>query len=142
MNEGQVKVMNILEDNGINTEWLEEEGTVFLEHPDYYTAVVGVTTDGSLVYDYNKMVEHSVEYDGYSYEDALDDLEYNTIRAIPYMPDPKPIIMYPVEQEFDEKGLKIYNAMIEISRQCEVCPLVSNCKEDECALFRIEKCLL
>lgn len=32
-----------------------------------------------------------------------------------------------------------YKIMLEISKQCEICPLREKCIENECVLFRIEK---
>lgn len=69
-----------------------EESIVF-ENPDYDNAIVGVDEDGRVVYDYNKMVEHLVETDGMTMEEAADFISYNTIRALPYAGEGSPIIM-------------------------------------------------
>jgi len=80
----------------------ELEDTVYLtklndEQADYVTAIIGVTDEGTLVYDYNKMVEYLMNTDNMSYEDAVEWIDYNTIRTLPYMGIMKPVIMYPIE---------------------------------------------
>lgn len=41
------------------------------------------------------MIEFLVKTDGMTYEDAIEFIDYNTIRAIPYMPN-GPIILMPL----------------------------------------------
>ena len=74
-----------------------EESTVF-ENPDYDDAIIGVDTDGHVVYDFEKMVEHLMREDGMEYEDAVEFIEYNTIRALPYIPS-HPIVMYHINED-------------------------------------------
>lgn len=71
------------------------EGSVVLENPDYADAFVGVTTDGRAVYDLEKMVVCLMEEDGMSEEDAREFIDYNTLRAIPYMESagPAPVVL-------------------------------------------------
>lgn len=81
-------------------EWLTSfgyEDTVVLESPDYVDAVVGVTTEGQVVYDWSKMAEHLVAKDGMSPEEAEEFVAYNTVRALPYMGEKRPVVMYSVE---------------------------------------------
>lgn len=59
--------------------------TIVLENPDYVTAIIGYTDEGSLVYDYDLMVKYLVDNEDMSEEDACDFISYNTMRAIPYM---------------------------------------------------------
>lgn len=74
------------------------EDTVVLESPDYVDAVVGVTIDGQVVYEWRKMVEHLVAKDGMSTEVAEEFAAYNTVRALPYMGEKRPIIMCSMEE--------------------------------------------
>ena len=70
-----------------NKELLVEMGyedVVILEDPDYDSAIIGVSESGRVIYDYDKMVEWLMETDGMSQEDAVDFIDYNTIRALPY----------------------------------------------------------
>lgn len=44
------------------------------------------------------MVESLMEEDGMEYSEAIEFIEYNTIRAIPYMGGRGPIILYPIDE--------------------------------------------
>ena len=50
-------------------------------------------TTGGALYDYDTVVECFCLKDGLSYEQASDMVDYNTERAIPYMPKPIPILV-------------------------------------------------
>lgn len=69
------------------------EDTVLFENPNFDTAIIGVTTDGRAVYDYQKMVEYLVMTDKISVDDAMDFIEYNTIRSLPYITN-APIVFH------------------------------------------------
>lgn len=70
------------------------EDTIILENPDYVEAVIGITDDGRLVYDYDLMTECLVQHDKMSPEEAMEFIDYNTIRALPYMGSMAPIVMH------------------------------------------------
>ena len=74
---------------------LPEDAIVF-DNMSYDGSIVGVTTDGRVVYDYNKMIDELMEDEGWSYEDAIEWIDYNTIRSLPYAGPHGPIIMYSV----------------------------------------------
>ena len=74
---------------------LPEDAIVF-DNMSYDGSIVGVTTDGRVVYDYDKMVEELMLDEEWSYEDAAEWINYNTIRALPYAGENGPIIMYPI----------------------------------------------
>lgn len=76
---------------------LEYEDAVILENPDYDSAIIGVSEDRRVIYDFDKMVEHLMETDGMTDEEAIEFIEYNTIRALPYFQN-APIIMYSLEK--------------------------------------------
>lgn len=81
-------------------EYLAERGfdeTSFFENPDFVDAIVGITDEGNLIYDYDKMVQSLVSEDEMNEEDAIEWIEYNTIRTIPYMGSGKPIITYSID---------------------------------------------
>lgn len=80
----------VLLDNGY-------EGVKYLVNYGYDSALVGVTTDNRAVYNYEKMVEWLMEEEGFSYEDAVEWIDYNTMRALGYMGSDAPIIIYPLE---------------------------------------------
>lgn len=73
------------------------EETVILENPSYSTAITGISSHGNLIYDYDLMIEDLIDNENMSYEDAIEFINYNTIRAIDYMGEFKPIIMMNIE---------------------------------------------
>ncbi len=60
---------------------------------------MGVTETGRVVYDYGKMAESLMFEDGMTYEDAIEFIEFNTVRALPYMGPNAPLILYPFDEE-------------------------------------------
>lgn len=58
--------------------------------------LIGVDSENRAVYDYDKMVEWIMKTDKCSYDDAVDWIEYNTIRSLPYIGDKAPIVVRPV----------------------------------------------
>ena len=72
------------------------EGVKYLTNYDYETALIGVTHDGRTVYDFEKMVEWLIETEGFTDVEAIEWIEYNTVRALPYMGSDSPIIVYPL----------------------------------------------
>ena len=81
---------------GVNLELRAElpEDAIVFDNMSYDGSIVGVTTDGRVVYDYDKMIEELMQDEGWSYEDAVEWIDYNTIRSIPYAGENAPIIMY------------------------------------------------
>lgn len=71
------------------------EDAVVFENPDYDNAIIGVTTDGQVVYDYDEMIVHLMEVDGMDEADAVDFIDYNTLRSLPYT-DGAPIVIYKI----------------------------------------------
>lgn len=63
------------------------EGAVILRNYDYdyETAVIGVNTEGRVVYSFEKMVKYLIDNEKMTEEEAIEWIEYNTIRALPYM---------------------------------------------------------
>ena len=68
------------------------ESLSLFDCPAYADVIIGMTHDNRIIYDYNKMAEHLVHHDGMEYEEAMEFLDYNVIRTLPYMPN-APIIM-------------------------------------------------
>lgn len=58
--------------------------TVVFEKPSYLKAIIGLSDDGALCYSYEKMIEWLMQEDGMDYEGAMEFIDYNTIRALPY----------------------------------------------------------
>ena len=75
------------------------EGVKYLVNYSYDTALIGVSEDGRAIYDFNKMVDYLVDKEGWSDEEAIEWIEVNTLRSLPYMGGDAPIIMYPLPLE-------------------------------------------
>lgn len=73
------------------------EGAIIFENPDFDEAIVGIDTEGRVVYDFDMMVECLMREDKISREDAIEFVEYNTIRSLGYVGEGAPIVMYRVE---------------------------------------------
>ena len=77
---------------------LDDEAIVF-NNPSFDNSIIGVTTDGQVVYDYEKMVEELMKDDDISEQEAIDWIEYNTIRALPYAGEMRPVIMFTFKED-------------------------------------------
>lgn len=77
------------------------EDVMFFSDFSYDDALIGVTHDNRAVYDYEKMVGWLVETEGFSEEDAVEWIDYNTVRALPYMGAGAPVIMYGLSDVFE-----------------------------------------
>ena len=75
------------------------EGVKYLTDFSYDSALIGVTHDDRAVYDYNLMVEWLMEDQGFTEEEAVDWIDYNTIRALPYMGADGPIVLHQFWEE-------------------------------------------
>ena len=73
------------------------EGAVYFTNYGYDDALIGVSEDGRAIYDYYKMVDWLMKEEDWSDIEAIEWIETNTLRAIPYMGDKAPIIMYPLD---------------------------------------------
>lgn len=77
--------------------------TILFDNPAYDNSIVGISTDGCLVYDFYKMAKELSEDDNITIEDAIEFIEYNAVRALPYVPyETRPIIV-------DFRFLELYN---------------------------------
>ena len=72
------------------------EDSIVFESPSYTNAVIGISDSGQVCYSYEKMALCLIEEDGMTYEDAIDFIDYNTVRALPYCnpSENRPIIIY------------------------------------------------
>ena len=72
------------------------ENVKILINCSYDNALIGVSNDGRAVYDYEKMIECLMDKEGWTDEESVEWIEYNTYRALPYMGTDAPIIVYPL----------------------------------------------
>ena len=80
-------------------EYLETQGdteTILFENPSCVKAITGITDSEQLIYDYDLMVAAAMEEEGWNEEDAIEWIEYNTLRSIPYMGTYHPIVQFPI----------------------------------------------
>ena len=69
--------------------------------PSYDGAIVGYSDSGALIYDFELMVEEFCkENPNSTYDEAVEFINYNTLRTIPYIADNiiSPVIMYPLSR--------------------------------------------
>lgn len=83
-------------DKILNNGYGEDMPIVVFSNPSYEGALVGVSDDGKSIYDFNLMVEWFCEHEELTEIEAIEFIEYNTIRSLPYQ-DNAPIIMYRLE---------------------------------------------
>lgn len=77
-------VKNVLDDS---------ESVYLLDNQAYDNSIIGITGDGRLVYSMSSMIEELAAEDGCEWTDAAEWVEYNTLRAVPYMGEKRPIII-------------------------------------------------
>ena len=77
-------------------EYAGYEDVVVFESYSYDDALIGVSLDNRAVYNFDLMVEWLIENEGFTGEEAVEWIEYNTIRALPYAGESAPIIFYPL----------------------------------------------
>lgn len=72
------------------------DDAIVFENPDYDSAIIGVSYDGRIIYDYDLMVHHLMDIDEMTEMDAVDFIDYNTLRSISYAGELAPIVMYKI----------------------------------------------
>lgn len=81
---------------GKNRDLINEMGgedLIIFESPDYDSAIIGISHDDRVVYSFEKMIEFLKQEDKMTEEEAIEFIEYNTIRAIPYFGPNAPIVL-------------------------------------------------
>lgn len=82
-----------METNGIK-EYLESlEGAVIFTNPSFDDAIIGNTHDDRVVYSYSKMVISLINNEGMTFEEAVEFIDYNTIRSLDYVKK-APIVVF------------------------------------------------
>ena len=70
------------------------ENVKYLVNESYDDALIGVSENGRAIYDFDKMIDWLVDKYNWTDEEAIEWIECNTLRALPYMGEDAPIIMY------------------------------------------------
>ena len=89
---GERTAEQILADNGYDS-----EDFVLLKDESYDSALIAVSDDFRAVYSYDKMVEWYMEKNGCTAEEAMEWIDYNTMRALPYAGARAPIVVKELE---------------------------------------------
>ena len=76
-----MKPEEILEENGYDIEMLTEEETILYRNPDFADAIIGISDDYHVIYDYELMVESLMKNEGWTYEESVEWIDYNTLRV-------------------------------------------------------------
>lgn len=86
-----MSIEQLLSDYGYDESDMNE--IVTFSNPSYEDAVIGITTDMRLIYDYDRMVEWCITNEDMTEEQAVEWIDYNTIRSLGYIEN-APLIMY------------------------------------------------
>ena len=66
---------------------------MLFSNPDFASAIVGISSDNRVIYDYDLMVKDLMNVDKISEIDAIEFIDYNTLRSLPYYSN-SPIVLY------------------------------------------------
>lgn len=71
------------------------EGCVLLDGPSFDNSIVGIAYPGPerVIYSLGKMIQEYMEENECTFEEAQEFIEYNTLRAIPYMGERAPLVV-------------------------------------------------
>ena len=73
------------------------EGAAYF--PGYESAIIGVTDDDRVAYDYHRLCLAEMANAGCTYEEAEEWVQFNTLRSIPYMGSQSPVVIYRFEED-------------------------------------------
>lgn len=76
----------LIEDNGY-------EDIVVFENPDYAEAFIGISDEDRAVYDLDLMVKSLCDNDGMTEIEAIEFIEFNCLRSLPYYSN-APIVVH------------------------------------------------
>lgn len=74
-------------------ERLNEDALVF-DNPAYDNSIIGTTFDGRAIYDIDLMADELASDDEISVEEAMDFIDYNAIRSLPYAGEKAPVVVH------------------------------------------------
>lgn len=81
------------------TAYAEENNLLIklFDNPRYPNSIIGLSYDDRAIYDMEQMIVDLMKEDGINYIDALEFIEYNTLRALQYEGNDAPIVLYQKE---------------------------------------------
>lgn len=65
---------------------------LMFSNPDFPNSIIGISSDDRIIYDYDLMVKDLMKLEDLSEIDAIEFIEYNTIRSLSYY-DKAPVIL-------------------------------------------------
>lgn len=72
------------------------ENVIIFSDFSYDDALIGISEDDRAIYDYDLMVNWLIKNSNMTEEEAVEWIDYNTIRSLPYFGDKSPIVMYKI----------------------------------------------
>jgi len=69
------------------------EDAIVFDNPSFDNSIIGMTTDGCVIYSMNLMIKELAEEDNISEEEAYEFIDYNTLRAMPYAGEYAPVVL-------------------------------------------------
>ena len=73
---------------------LLDDDTLVFDNPAYDNSIIGKTFDGRAIYDIEAMAEELASDDEMTLEEAMDFIDYNAIRALPYAGEKAPVVVH------------------------------------------------
>lgn len=70
------------------------DGALVFDNPAYDNSIIGQTFDGRAIYDIELMADELASDDDISLEEAMDFIDYNAIRSLPYAGVMAPIVVH------------------------------------------------
>lgn len=71
-----------------------DDGALVFDNPAYDNSIIGQTFDGRAIYDIDLMADELAQDDQITVEEAMDFIDYNAIRSLPYAGDKAPVIVH------------------------------------------------
>ena len=71
-----------------------DDGALVFDNPAYDNSIIGQTFDGRAIYDVESMAEELAADDEMTIEEAMDFIDYNAIRSLPYAGDKAPVVVH------------------------------------------------
>ena len=66
---------------------------VIFDNMSYDNSIIGTTFDGRAIYDYDLMVSEFMTDEECTSDEAIDWIEYNTLRSLPYAGNKAPLVV-------------------------------------------------
>ena len=71
-----------------------DDGALVFDNPAYDNSIIGQTFDGRAIYDVEAMAEELAADDEITLEEAMEFIDYNAIRSLPYAGEKAPVVVH------------------------------------------------